>query len=557
MPRPSRPVLVAHGVSALLVLLLAGAWWSTAASTADARLSALQLVEPYALAVHEQLMVNFARTGQFAQTVHRGYDDAWTWSGHRALTLPLVAWLHCLSPTTSWLLRIQLLGVLLGVVPAALIGRSALRSGWGLLLGGAIYLSAPPVLALALQDYQDLVFAVPALTFALWAARSERWWLVVIGTMVAVLPREECIPLAVAAALVTIPPKGPKAAPEESDGSIAGQVSRWRSRRTRRARGWHWLRNVLLSAAIVGAYGWWLQLRHPVHGQGYDMPLTSALTGLFTQQDLIFLDGWPYLSDFYLLVFLPLGALALLSPLPLLPALALIFLHLTVPEGMGVDRSWAGHAHHLATAVPFVVVATIDGAARLLRLARRLPGRGGGSAAIALAVAMVVVATWQDGAWARRFNLVFAGHPAWNHPAWELAARIPAEAVPITTKGIAVVVATWPRSFTYDDSLDDKAAAEGLGAGDWLLADARQQDIVARGKAMAGAEVVAESGPFVLLHWPTDSVDRTWMRYRDKRMAKAPPYTGNYPRRTDIPGVPPFETRPPGSTVPHIRLPWR
>ena len=69
------------------VALLAWLWWTTAASTSHARIAALQTVEPYAFSVHEQLVRNFGIEGRFFQTIHKGYDDAWTWSGHRALTL--------------------------------------------------------------------------------------------------------------------------------------------------------------------------------------------------------------------------------------------------------------------------------------------------------------------------------------------------------------------------------------------------------------------------------------------------------------------------------------
>ena len=89
-----RDVLRRHPLTllaALLVVAFGVRFWGTAVSTAWARLAALQTVEPYAWAVHEQLMYNFAHEGAFFQTIHKGYDDAWTWSGHRAITLPLTA----------------------------------------------------------------------------------------------------------------------------------------------------------------------------------------------------------------------------------------------------------------------------------------------------------------------------------------------------------------------------------------------------------------------------------------------------------------------------------
>ena len=56
------------------------------------------------MAVHEQLLR--CETGSWFQSVHRGYDDAWTWSGHRALTLPLSGWLYGWKPSALWLSQI-------------------------------------------------------------------------------------------------------------------------------------------------------------------------------------------------------------------------------------------------------------------------------------------------------------------------------------------------------------------------------------------------------------------------------------------------------------------
>ena len=73
--------------------------WTSAVFNTWARINAIQTVEPYAFAVYEQLMRNFDATGQFSQTIHSGYDDAWTWSGHRALTLPALAKVYGLHPS--------------------------------------------------------------------------------------------------------------------------------------------------------------------------------------------------------------------------------------------------------------------------------------------------------------------------------------------------------------------------------------------------------------------------------------------------------------------------
>ena len=100
------------GIGCLLMLLL---FWGTAVSTSWARIDALQTIEPYGFAVHEQLLFNFAQHSDFFQTVHLGYDDTWTWSGHRALTLPLNGLIYGLNPTPLWLSKIQITWVIFGL----------------------------------------------------------------------------------------------------------------------------------------------------------------------------------------------------------------------------------------------------------------------------------------------------------------------------------------------------------------------------------------------------------------------------------------------------------
>ena len=107
--------------AACLGLLMLG-WWSTAVSTSVARIAALQVVEGYAFGVYHQVVHNLAFDGQVSQTIHQGYDDSWTWSGHRAPALVLVAGLYRLTPSVHGLAQIQMVLVLLGALPAATLG---------------------------------------------------------------------------------------------------------------------------------------------------------------------------------------------------------------------------------------------------------------------------------------------------------------------------------------------------------------------------------------------------------------------------------------------------
>ncbi len=530
--RPPGRVAVAAALAAGVGAVALG-WWATATSTADARIAALLTVEPYAMAVHEQLASNFAHHGRFFQTIHRGYDDAWTWSGHRAATFPVAAFLYGLGDSPFWLARIQVGGVLLGAVPAALLGRRALGRAAGLAMGALVYLLCPAVMALALQDYQDLVFALPALVFAAWAFSTGRVGLAVLGAGVAVLPREECIPLAVAMAVVAPLPR--------REGRLA-----WPP----------WFKRVFLAAAVAGGWAWALDRFFPV-GQGHDVPMMSTLADLAGLHGPVFLDGWPRLGDFYLLLFVPFGAFALLAPGSLLVALGLVLVHMTVPAGHGVDRSWTGHAHHLAPAAAFAVVAAIVGLGRAGRLLARVPG-GRGLALLGAAGLLAWALRW-DAAWGRQVNLVLSFRtraPAWWHPGWRLAERLPDDAVPAVPKDLSLTVSHRSVAYTYDESLADKAPRRGLGAATCAIVDTRQEGVLDWALAMRGARVVAEDGPFSLVAWEPGAVDRRWMRVRDARFSRPRPWTGPFRRRQDIPGVPPFVREGEVEGVPVLRFPW-
>ncbi len=502
--RPWR--LAATGLAIAMVLTAATAFWGTAVSTSQARISVLRTVEPYGFAVHEQLVRNYAETGQFRQTIHRGYDDSWTWSGHRALTLITTSWIYPLAPSVHGLSRIQILGVLLGIIPMALLGRRAMGSGWGLAVGGLLYLGAPAVMALALQDYQDLVFALPCLAFALWAFGSRRWWLAPLGALVGILPREECVLLTVAAAAVVVPPP------------LAGR--RWK----------RWLVNVALTGAIVGAYVAYVMARHPVSfqgeiGGGHDMPAVnaslSAVEALLSGE----LPGMQKDNGFYALLFAPFGALALLSPATAAPGLLLVLLHLTVPEGHGVDRLWGGHSHHMAPAVVFLVAGAVQGAGRLLRVLagwpwrrafaaaagwRRWAARLGPVVAAVAACGFLVYGLYWYANWAAWFNLATAWwprEPPYEHPAWALSRQLPDDAAPAVFLDASITVSNRELSYTYEESLDDKEPERGLGAATHMIVDRRNTAALARGMDMPGVEVLATDGDYSLLTWPPGAED--------------------------------------------------
>lgn len=517
------------------VVVVVGVWfWGTAVSTGWARLAALQTVEPYAFSVHEQLLYNFAHEGSFFQTIHKGYDDNWTWSGHRALTLPLTGWIYGLSPHPLWLAQIQMVAVLLGAIPAALLGRRATGSGWGLLWGGLTYLLMPPTMALALQDYQDLVYALPFLTFAIWAAGSGRWWLGILGTIVAMAPREECVPMAVAVAALCPPWSADTGRPA------------WRL----------WLVNVVAAGALAAGYTAGAERLFPL-SEGHDMPLSNALSSILGGAP-IFLEGWAARDSFYALLWYPLGGLALLAPELALPAAGLIFMHMTVPYGHGVDRSWGGHCHHMAPAAAFLFSAVVVGGGRLVQASRRLPLPRPAQTAAAFAV-LVGLLVWTGQhwrSWAAEYNLVvswYAKPPVWRHPAWSLVYALPEDAVPIASRQVSIAISNRTRSYTFEESLMEKAPRLGLAAGTHLIVDTRRDSVVKWAMSMPDAAVVAEATPFALITWGAGKDPYAGQRFQ---LSKGAEWTGPYRIASQIPGVPPHvpQRQPAPGTFPVLQL---
>ncbi len=355
---------------------------------------------------------------------------------------------------------------------------------------------------------------------------------------------------------------------------------------------WAW--SIGSTALIAGAYAWWAEANYPL-SDGHDMPLQNAVAGLGGER--IFLDGWPYWDRFYVWIFVPLGLLAVFSPVALFASLGLVVLHMTVPAGdamgqsHGVDRSWSGHAHHMGPIMGFMLVATIEGSARALRtlrhpallqqLRQRWPAATADGAplrralaALPVGVALVLAGhSWmQYRAWADHFNLRLSltpQAPEWTHPAWTLMEQVPDDEVPIVSRVTSPVAANRLVAYTADESLINKAPMKGLAAGTWMLVDTRQEEMLDRAMAMPDATIVDSDGPYFLVHWsPTDRDPglKDWYerrpdgQQRPAQFQKPQPYIGPYRRADQIPGVPPFESSQlsdeDARSVPSIPLPW-
>lgn len=522
-------------------------FWSTAASTSVARVAAMQVVEPYAFAVYHQIVHNLAISGEFVQTIHQGYDDSWTWSGHRAPALFVVAPLYRFDPSAYGLARVQILLVLLGAIPAALIARRAAGHAAGLVLGAALYLLSPPVLALALQDYQDLVLAVPFLTFTAYTLQSRSALLVPLGAAVGLLPREETVPVVVVLALLCIPWRPRAADHPRRDPDLR-----------------RWVINVALTLAVVGGYVGWVESAFPSSETQYQTPLLSVLAELGGTEGVLHLDGWPFWGTFYAWMLVPLVVLAAFAPHLLLPAAGLVLFHLAMPNGHAIDRTWSGHSHHLAPAVAVLTVAAAEGGGRILRWLRhpRL-GRAGTPLVLLAMLGLVALTASRFSAHALDQNLRVSWtpkNPAWIHPAWALAEQLPDDAIPAVPRDLAPMVSDRRVAYTYDGSLDDKATDEGLTAATHALIDTRQAErsIGWWVRGMPGAKLLGHDGPYQLWTWDADvEEDPRWAEMQGRRIRKEQPYLHPYKRRRDIPGVARFESpdTPADAHIPRIPLP--
>ena len=149
---------------------------------------------------------------------------------------------------------------------------------------------------------------------------------------------------------------------------------------------------------------------------------------------------------------------------------------------------------------------------------------------------------WQN--WSADYNLVTgfsAKPPLWEHPVWELARLLPDGAVPIASKDASIAISNHTVSYTFDESLQQKAPRWGLAAGTHLIADRRRSGLLSRAMALDGAEIIAESSPFVLVRWSPEAVDA--LASEPLQLDRVQPWLGPYRRAHNIPGVAPHEQR--------------
>jgi hypothetical protein len=274
----------------------------------------------------------------------------------------------------------------------------------------------------------------------------------------------------------------------------------------------------------------------------------NAFHQVFQWPPQLFLDGWPYLGEFYSLLWAPLGLVALLAPELILPGVALVFLHMTIPWGHGVDRSWGGHIHHMGPALPFFVAGAIVGTSRLVAWTRRFWTVPRPATVLLSSTALLFSLNW-DLNWSNYYNLRLnwtSTQPTYTHPVWTLVQdHLTPEDVPIVSSRLSLAVSARTRSFSFDESLFDKAPNQGLTVGTHLIVDQRNTAVVKWGMAMTGATTVASAGPYHLIEWTKGALDKAVPVSAPQVLQDTFPWEGMPLNRTRIDGVPPRTTPPP------------
>jgi uncharacterized membrane protein len=455
----------------LIPAVAAWMWFCTVANRSAEQVMSLDNVEGYALAVFTQLFWIWNEHGEWAQTIHYGYVDSWMWSGHRVGWLPMVGWMFGMNPDPVWLCRIQIGAVALGAFPAFGLGRLLVGGIWGGLAGLVLYLGFPPLSAIALQDYQDLVLAIPFLLLTIYLARLRMPIPFAVAALCACMVREEVIPMVVLVGL--------------------GVPGSWRQRLA-------WVSRAGVVAVVYGAIIWWLGRDF----SGYDNPMLSHTGDMLVRWPPVFSRSMDDLQNFYLNFLKPVQFLALLSPLTVLPAAGALFFHLTAPTHGGVDVTWGGHIHHMAPVVAFVVAASIDGLGRLVRFSGRL-GRLRTPILILGAGAGLWATITLASPWMRFLHLspaVTLTTPGEAAPEWALIDKLPKDARVATDTRMSLVIARRRYAYTYDESLPEKRPNEGLDAVDYILVRKRDRDWVALIEQAPGAIPVDTTKDYTLYH---------------------------------------------------------
>ena len=284
-------------------------------------------------------------------------------SAHADPILILFAPLWWLWPSAAMLLTVQATAVALGAVPVYLLALKHLGSRRAALGFGLVYLLLPAVQWLTLNEFHPVALACPLLLLAFWYLDEDRLVAFGIVALLAAATKEEIAIVAAGFGIWYAIARGKRlqgaviavlgaavaavavgvVIPHFNDGSGSSFYSRYGE----------------IGGSPSGV------ARTAIHDPG------RILSAAFAGRDL------RYLAE----LTLPLGALFLLSPLVLLAAVP----ELAINVLSSTPTQTSIHFHYTAGAIPVLVVASVLGAGRLVRL-RPAHARALGGAAVAIAL---------------------------------------------------------------------------------------------------------------------------------------------------------------------------
>jgi uncharacterized membrane protein len=283
--------------------------------------------------------------GRPLEVTELGGDQITRLGAHVDPILLAFAPLWLVWPSPAMLLVVQAAVIALGALPAFWLGRKHLGSDWAAALCGLAYLAYPAVQWLALDEFHPVALACPLLTFAVWYLDEERLWAFAPFGLLAALTKEE-IPLVVGAlGLWYALAKGRRLAGASI--ALAGTAA------------------TALSLAVVMPH--FREGAEPAFYGRYDAVggspagiLRTAVTDPLTVVGAV-TDGRDLL--YVAALALPVAGLFALSPLLVIPALPELAANLL----SSVSTQTSVRFHYTAPIAPFLLAASIVGAARLGR----------------------------------------------------------------------------------------------------------------------------------------------------------------------------------------------
>lgn len=257
---------------------------------------------------------------------------------HFEPVLALLAPLYLLVPGVKTLMVLQVFAVVSGVVPAYLLAARRLRHvGWGVAFS-LLYLLHPSLQAVTLSVFHPESLAAPILLWVFYCLSLRRFRTVLVLCIVVLLCKEtltlDVCMLGIYVALI----------------------------HRRRALG------ILLIVMSLGTLVLALTLMHRASPLGYS-PVAPRLSGLYQQplQTITNLILDPQRRAYPARLLAPMGFLPLLSPWTLMIALPSFLINIFSSDSL---MSTGGYQYN-ADIVPVLVVASIDGLAWVLPIARR------------------------------------------------------------------------------------------------------------------------------------------------------------------------------------------